>query len=134
VVRYAYLWHDEHMRGQEEGVKDRPSVIVMAVQAQGNETIVTVAPITHTPPLDLMEAIEIPLPTKQRLGLDAARSWVMCTEINRFVWPGPDLRPIPERAGDIAYGDLPPRLFRQIKDRQIALARARRMKVVARSQ
>lgn len=43
-----------------------------------------------------------------RLGLDDERSWVVLTEANRFVWPGPDLRPL--RFGDaasIAYGPYP---------------------------
>jgi hypothetical protein len=25
VIRYSYLWHDEHRQGREEGVKDRPA-------------------------------------------------------------------------------------------------------------
>ena len=29
VVRYSYLWLDEHRRGREEGVKDRPCAIVL---------------------------------------------------------------------------------------------------------
>jgi hypothetical protein len=74
VIHYAYLWHDEHVRGQEEGVKDRPCVIVLAKHIVGENTMITVAPITHTPPLKPEKAVEIPLPTKQRLGLDTARS------------------------------------------------------------
>jgi hypothetical protein len=134
VIRYAYLWYDEHVRGQEEGIKDRPCVIVLAKHSAGENTMVTVAPITHTPPLHPEEAVEIPLPTKQRLGLDTARSWVMVNEVNRFLWPGPDIRPIPERSGTFAYGDLPPALFRQMKERLLTLAHAERVKPVARSQ
>jgi hypothetical protein len=96
--------------------------------------MITVAPITHTPPLNPEEAVEIPLPTKQRLGLDTARSWVMVNEVNRFLWPGPDLRPIPDGDGAFAYGDIPPALFQQIKERLLTLARAERVKAVARSQ
>ena len=32
VIRYAYLWADEHRRGAEEGLKDRPCAIVAANQ------------------------------------------------------------------------------------------------------
>jgi hypothetical protein len=32
VISYAYLWHHEHEAGREEGRKDRPSVIVLAVE------------------------------------------------------------------------------------------------------
>jgi len=133
VICYAYLWHGDHLRGQEEGSKDRPCVIVLTAPAEG-QTLVTVLPITHTPPGDPEEAVEIPLATKQRLGLDSEKSWVICSEVNRFVWPGPDLRPIPGRFGDIVYGDLPYRLFEQIKQRVLALYTARRLRTVARSQ
>ena len=133
MICYAYLWHGDHLRGQEEGSKDRPCVIVLTAPAEG-QTLVTVLPITHTPPGDPEEAVEIPLATKQRLGLDSEKSWVICSEVNRFVWPGPDLRPIPGRFGDIVYGDLPYRLFEQIKQRVLALYTARRLRTVARSQ
>jgi hypothetical protein len=134
VIRYAYLWHANYLRGQEEGDKDRPCVIVLTAQAGESKTIVTVLPITHTPPNNPDEAIEIPMATKQRLELDAERSWVICSEINRFVWPGPDLRPIPGRSGQIVYGELPYRLFEQIKERLLRLHAARRLQAVARTQ
>ncbi len=38
---------------------------------------------------------EIPLATKRRLDLDKEASWVITTEVNRFVWPGPDIRKVP---------------------------------------
>ena len=35
VIRNAYLWAEEHRRGQEEGVKDRPcAVVLIATHAQ----------------------------------------------------------------------------------------------------
>src|SRR5215469_9574837 len=53
VISYAYLWHDEHRAGLEEGQKDRPSVIVLAVERKADgATLVTVSPITHTAPRD----------------------------------------------------------------------------------
>jgi hypothetical protein len=42
--------------------------------------------------------------TKRRLGLDAEQSWIMITEANGFVWPGPDLRPVPGRDGSTSLG------------------------------
>jgi hypothetical protein len=92
VIRYSYLWHAEDSRGQEEGVKDRPCAIVMMTENEAGAPAVTVLPITHTPPSDRADAIEIPYVTKRRLGLDDERSWVVLTEANRFTWPGPDLR------------------------------------------
>lgn len=53
VISYAYLWHHEHEAGREEGRKDRPSVMVLAVERPANDTsVVVVLPITHTPPAD----------------------------------------------------------------------------------
>jgi hypothetical protein len=50
VINYAYLWHHEHEAGQEEGRKDRPSVIVLSVEGRHGATVVTVLPITHVGP------------------------------------------------------------------------------------
>ena len=77
----------------------------------------------------------IPVVTKRRLGLDEARSWVVVSEMNRFVWPGPDLRPVsraePER---FEYGFLPPALFRQVLERFEACVAARRLRTVPRTE
>lgn len=50
---------------------------------------VTVLPVTHAPPSVPELAVEIPAAPKRRLGLDDERSWVVLTEANRFLWPGP---------------------------------------------
>jgi hypothetical protein len=105
VIRYSYLWASEHARGQEEGVKDRPCVVVLVSTEEAGDRIVTVLPVTHTPPANPRLAVEIPAATKLRLRLDEDRSWVLLTEANRFVWPGPDLRPLhPGDAASVAYG------------------------------
>jgi hypothetical protein len=134
VLRYSYLWRAEQRQGQEEGVKDRPCAVVLVTTTDEGERIVTVLPITHTPPLVPEAAVEIPQATKARLGLDAARSWVVLTEANRFVWPGPDLRPV--RAGDagsVAYGLLPYGLIEEIRGKFLALIKARRAGLVPRT-
>lgn len=118
VIRYSYLWRREHDEGHEEGSKDRPCAIVMAITDEDGEWEVLVLPITHSPPANPTDVIEIPTETKKRLGLDSDRSWIAITEANEFLWPGPDLRPVP--AGDastIAYGPLPPRFFAQVRDK-----------------
>jgi mRNA-degrading endonuclease toxin of MazEF toxin-antitoxin module len=128
VLHYAYLWHDQHRRGMEEGVKDRPCVVVLAVTREDGEVMVTVAPITHAQPKTQEEAVEIPAATKIRLGLDAERSWIVVTEINHFRWPGHDLRPVPASGtGRYDYGVLPPALFRQVKDRITGWVRKKRL-------
>ena len=116
VISYAYLWRSEHERGRDEGSKNRPCVIVIAVRDEGGHHVVTVAPVTHSAPASAEMAVEIPSATKQRLGLDDARSWVVISEGNEFVWPGPDIRPLPQDSRRFEYGLLPPGLFRQIRD------------------
>lgn len=111
VLRYAYLWVDEAALGREEGRKDRPSVLVLAREMVRGSLLVTVAAITHLPPRSGRGAVEIPASVKERLGLDDDASWVVTDELNSFVWPGPDLRPIGTHHGDKAddcfYGVVP---------------------------
>jgi hypothetical protein len=131
VLNYAYLWHDEHRAGREEGRKDRPSVIVLCVEIN-DATIVTVLPITHAAPVDSRAAIEIPLPVKKHLGLDDARSWIVIAEGNEFVWPGYDLRKAPNRDA-YEFGFLPPRLFDQVRDAFIAFHKAGQARTTSRT-
>jgi hypothetical protein len=116
VISYAYLWHHEHWAGREEGVKDRPCVVILAVQsAADGTTMVRVAPVTHSPPDNPATAVELPQAVKRHLGLDADRSWVVIDEVNEFTWPGFDLRPLPRSRDLYAYGFLPPRLFNALR-------------------
>ena len=122
VVSYAYLSRRESEAGQTEGVKNRPCAIVLAVRSEGGApAVVTVAPITHAPPLDPATAIEIPPKVKAHLGLDGERSWIVLAGFNEFAWPGFDLRPIPGKPGRYDYGFLPPGLFRSIVGRILEL-------------
>ena len=122
----------EHRRGREDGVKDRFCVVVLAVEEADGKQRVTVAPITHTEPASPDEAVEIPLTTKRRLGLDDARSWIVVSEVNRFAWPGPDLRPVAPETFD--YGVLPPALFRQLLQRMRGYVVGGALGVVPRSE
>ncbi|RWB51054.1 plasmid maintenance toxin (PemK-like) [Mesorhizobium sp.] len=123
VFRYSYLWHRQHLQGREEGDKDRPCLVLalVAVEADGTR-VVRVLPITHTPPSDPQATIEIPAMVKDRLRLDFERSWIVLTESNRFVWPGPDIRPVDTESG--YYGPLPPALFAEVKRRFVELAKS----------
>lgn len=113
VISYSYLWRSEYKAGREEGVKDRPCAIILSKKTEGDDIIVTVAAITHTEPEKSTMAVEIPLKVKEHLNLDSERSWIVCTEVNRFIWPGPDLRRIPERKETpYSYGVLPPKLLK----------------------
>ncbi|MBT2326375.1 type II toxin-antitoxin system PemK/MazF family toxin [Variovorax paradoxus] len=115
VVSFAYLWSHEQRRGSTEGARNRPCVIVTAVEEVDGQTVVTVSPITHSQPEDASFGIEIPPRVKSHLGLDGEKSWVILTEVNRFTWPGYDLRPITTGDSRVDYGFLPPALFDQIK-------------------
>ena len=78
VFRYSYLWHWQHLDGREEGDKDRPALVLAIVAMLEDGTpAVRVLPITHSPPSDPRDAIEIPPATKRRLGLDDERSWIV---------------------------------------------------------
>jgi hypothetical protein len=71
---------------------------------------------------------------KARLRLDDARSWVVLSEWNEFVWPGPDLRRLPGATdGSVAYGVLPAGLFAVVRDRFLAIVDAGSAQRVPRS-
>ena len=136
VICYSYLWRSEYLRGQEEGVKDRPCAIVLSTFAdEDGGASVIVVPVTHTPPADIAAAIEMPVGIKQHLGLDADRSWIILSESNEFDWPGPDLRRIGSRDdGSVAYGMLPPRFFLELRRRFLALEDAAASRRVRRTE
>lgn len=134
VIRYAYLWKAEAARGLEEGLKERPCAIILSTQTEDGEHTVIVLPLTHTPPTDSSLAVEIPHLVKKRLQLDDDRSWVVLTEANKFIWPGPDVRPL--RPGDpnsVIFGELPAALSLEIKNKFIAAYKAGKAKLVGRT-
>lgn len=115
-------------------MKDRRCAIILAVQTEAGESEVYVLPITHTPPADPADAVELPAATRARLGLDGERSWIVVTEGNHFIWPGPDLRRRPGKGSDdAAYGMSPPAVFKVVKDRFLAHIRAKRASMVSRT-
>jgi len=116
VIRYGFLWSHEQDAGAEESAKDRPCAIVVgALRGSDGDIQVIVSPITHQPPVDPGASIAIPTAVCRRLGLDAGRHWLRLEELNRFAWPGFDLRPIPGRGGEVAYGMLPKGLFETLR-------------------
>lgn len=135
VIRFAYLWAEEHDAGQEEGAKDRPVAVVVGRKSVDGNLAAIVLPVTHTPPTKADDAIEIPAETKRRLGLDDQRSWIVLTETNTFAWPGPDIRPVPGKSPTtIAYGLLPPRFFATVRARLLAKQAAGALRHVRRTE
>ncbi len=134
VIGYSYLWHTDYEAGEEEGRKDRPCAVVIASRTEAGDLVVTVAAITHAQPADPLDGIEIPAAVKRQLSLDGLPSWLICAELNRFVWPGPDLRPVSRSApGQFVYGVLPPSFMRLVFDRLQALRAARKLRAMFRS-
>ena len=134
VIRYSFLWREQAARGQEEGEKDRPCAVVLVTSDGRGDKVVLVLPVTHSPPADSALAVGLPPETKRRLGLDDARSWIVLTDANRFIWPGPDLRPRVRGDGaTVAYGQLPRGLFNEVRDKFARAVAARLAGIVGRS-
>ena len=135
VICYSYIWAGEHRAGREEGNKDRPCAIVAAQQIIEGRQVVTVVPATHRPPNDPADALEIPAAIKAHLGLDGLRSWIMLTETNDFLWPGPDLKPISRsQPANFEFGMLPPRFYAHLRELLLQANSKRRLIRVERSE
>jgi hypothetical protein len=132
VIHYSYLWHLEQKAGSEEGRKNRPAVMLLALKTAAEQTRVVVLPITHHKPLNVDDAVEIPQTIKAHLKLDDARSWIVTTEANSFLWPGHDLHKIPGKQG-YAYGFLPPKFFIRVRNAFVNNAKSKKTKMTGRS-
>lgn len=87
VIRFDYLWRDEHLRGQADGRKDRPCVIVVATkEREDGSRRVMVCPITHSPGQRNQTAVEIPPQLARALDLDEGRMWIKTHELISFTW------------------------------------------------
>ncbi|MDF3210404.1 MULTISPECIES: hypothetical protein [Mesorhizobium] len=101
---------------------------------EGRE-VITVVPVTHSPPADPADAVEIPAPLKAYLGLDDTPSWIVVTETNHFLWPGPDLRPIAgSKPSRFDYGMLPPRFYAYLRDRILQSHASRALQQIRRTE
>jgi hypothetical protein len=108
---------------------------VLVSEDQNGEKVVLVLPVTHSPPAEPELAVEIPIKTKRRLGLDDQRSWIVVTDANRFVWPGPDLRPaVRGDTSSAAYGFLPRGLFYEVREKLTGAIEPRLAGVVRRTE
>jgi hypothetical protein len=115
VIPYAYLWARERAAGEDSGRKVRPCVVVVAVKPAGKDAVrIVVAAITSRRPGADEYALELPAALKAALKLDAPRSWVICSEVNQFDWPGFDLGHTPD--GARTYGRIPRSLLQGIRE------------------
>ena len=56
--------------------------------------------------------MQIPPNDQGPLGLTSERSSSITTELNRFIWPGPDIRALP--SGEYSLGYVPAKLFEAV--------------------
>lgn len=109
VLRYAFLWSHEAASSRQERTKDRPCAVVLVRRSETDgAAIISVVPITHAAPRDPHSQTHVPLTAAecQAIGLDTDPHWVVIDEINRFRWPGFDLRQVPG-TDRYDYGVLP---------------------------
>ena len=127
VIRHSFLFSN----GDE---KERPAVVVVAIDPAniGDPFQVAVMPITHSFPTDAATAIEIPQRLNNYLKLDDERSFVVVNEINEFIWPGYDIRQIPDNSGSWEYGQMPSGFIKQISERVQQLEKNNRQHIVLR--
>lgn len=79
--------------------------------------------------------VEMPPRVQAHLGIGEAPCWIIADEINRFTWPGPDIRPV--RRGDqvsLRYGSIPGKLFEQLRRLVDEVARKGQLKVTKRTE
>ncbi len=137
VIRYDFLWDEEHRKGQIDGAKDRPCSIVLSTSPRedGSKRVMLV-PITHTPPTADQGGIEIPAKVLKYLGLDEERSWIKTHEVNVLTWPK-DRLPVGltrARAGQWKFGELPTALERHVFAEVQRERAARRIKHIERDE
>jgi hypothetical protein len=126
------LWHHEHQTGREQAQKDRPSVIVLAIQREASgATVVTVLPITHSAPVNRASAVEIRCQYSGISGSTTTRPGLWFAEGNEFLWPGYDLRKLPH-SDRYDYGFLPPHFFNQVLDAFVDWCKSNRRHITPR--
>jgi len=137
VIRYDYLWAEEHRKGQVDGSKDRPCAVVLtATPREDGSKRVMLVPITHTPPTADQGGIEIPAKVSKHLGLDDERSWIKTHESNVLTWPK-DRLPVGltrAKAGQWKFGELPTPLEKKVFDDVGRQRRDRTMKQIERDE
>ena len=121
MIHYGYLWHAQARRGQLVPSKDRPSLVVAvtspaeAARSDDGARVVYVMPITTRAPGDPARAIVLPSRAVRRCGLDVDRHpTLVCDEINRFEWRGPDVVATPD--GRSHYGEMGETIVRAALD------------------
>lgn len=137
VICYSYLWHDEKQQKKVAGLKNRPCAVILSyeqIKQFPGKVIVDVAPITHQQNED---GVEIPLAVKKRMGLDDEHSWIVTTEVNRFIWQGPDVRPVRQiwqpGGGVWHWGILPNDIFQKARNLVVLHREQKTLQIIPRA-
>jgi hypothetical protein len=110
-------------------------VVAVSVTAGLSQPQVLVLAVTHTPPNDPFDAVALPNHLKAAVGLDDRPAWIVTTEGNAFVWPGPDIRPVPGRVPPVVvYGRMPTALMRKVVESYLANRTRQRARLVQRTE
>lgn len=110
-------------------------VVVLATRKLSHGMELVVVPVTTKPPRRGAAAVEMPQRVLQHLGLGEERCWIVADEVNRFTWPGPDIRPV-RREGRSSpfYGKIPAKLFEQVRAELAKAAGAGRLRPTNRTE
>ena len=109
LIWYFYLWRHEHNRGDEDGSKLRPCMVVGSYRSAGRLRVLMV-PLTTR---DYSPAASIPLPPRfiEAFGLDD-RSRIVWDDVNDFAWVGPDVRA--GNDGSTIIAEVPSRIVQRL--------------------
>ncbi len=94
ILNYRYLWYAESQKGQIEGTKPRPALVIALLEIDSGPLKVFLLPITHTAPTHPARGYLLPLATAQAAGLDGEENYVVYSELNSFNWRGYDIEKI----------------------------------------
>ncbi len=110
-------------------------VLALSIREADRLTRVLVLAVTHTPPFRVTDAVAIPSEVKRSLALDDAPSWIVTKEANAFLWPGPDVRPIPGRTpATVVYGRVPDSPLRDVAQSYLANRDSQKARLVSRTE
>lgn len=110
-------------------------MVVLATRKQEHGTEIVVAPVTTKPPRQGTAAVEMPERVRRHLGLGNERCSIVVDEVNRFTWPGPDIRAV-RRQGEPSpfYGKIPAKLFEQVREAMERVVKATRLQITKRTE
>lgn len=108
VINYVYLFASQKAAGRDEGVKERPAIVL-----QADEHGYIVVAVTTKGEIDPSSSIPIPTAVGTAMGLpDAGHSSVVVSEANSFEWMGHDVRE--RQNGSFTFGVVPPGFLAKI--------------------